>query len=63
MPPRVLHFITGNKNKLAEVQAILSHVVEVKNTPLDLPEVQGTLESITSDKCKRAAEAVCIPVS
>ncbi len=58
MPPRELNFITGNKNKLAEVEAILRDVVTLRSTSLDLLEIQGTIEEISSDKCRRAAEMV-----
>lgn len=54
-----INFITGNKNKLAEVQAILSDAIEVQNKAVDLPELQGTLEEIAREKCKNAANAVC----
>lgn len=60
MAPKELNFITGNKNKLAEVQAILGNTVELKNQSLDLPELQGTVEEVTIDKCKRAAELVLL---
>jgi inosine triphosphate pyrophosphatase len=56
--PTVLNFITGNKNKLAEVQAILSGVIELRNQNVDLVEIQGTVEEVTKDKARRAAEAV-----
>ncbi len=58
MAPHELNFITGNKNKLSEVQAILDGVIELKNQSLDLPEIQGTIEEVSKDKCKRAAEIV-----
>jgi inosine triphosphate pyrophosphatase len=56
--PAHLNFITGNKNKLAEVQAILAGVIELRNENIDLVEIQGTVEQVTSDKARRAAEAV-----
>ena len=59
MPPKELNFITGNRNKLAEVQTILSEIVPLKSQILDLPEIQGTIEQISLDKCKRAAAIVC----
>ena len=59
MSPHELNFITGNKNKLSEVQAILDGIIELKNQSLDLPEIQGTIEEVSKDKCKRAAEIVC----
>lgn len=60
MAPKELNFITGNKNKLSEVQAILGNTVHLKSQSLDLVEIQGTVEEISRDKCRRAAEAVCI---
>ncbi|MCJ1256601.1 nucleoside triphosphate pyrophosphohydrolase ham1 [Lignoscripta atroalba] len=62
MPPKQLHFITGNKDKAAEVEAILGDTVGVSSTSLDLTEIQGTIEEISSDKCRRAATAVNGPV-
>jgi inosine triphosphate pyrophosphatase len=82
--PQHLNFITGNKNKLAEVshlllpdstkiiqftyliptltptkvQAILANVIELRNQNVDLVEIQGTVEEVTSDKARRAAEIV-----
>jgi inosine triphosphate pyrophosphatase len=59
MASKVLNFITGNANKLAEVKAILEPlglVVQSKN--VDLVEIQGTLEEVTRDKCIRAADTV-----
>lgn len=59
-PPKHLNFITGNKNKLTEVKAILGDVIELRSQALDLVEIQGrTMEEISADKCRRAAEAVC----
>lgn len=59
-PPKHLNFITGNKNKLAEVQAILSETaVDLRSQAVDLVEIQGTIEEISTDKARRAAEAVC----
>lgn len=63
MAPKHLNFITGNANKLAEVRAILSSTpVELKSQNLDLPELQGTVEEVSVDKCKRAAGIVSIMV-
>lgn len=59
MAPRILNFITGNANKLREVQAILSSTpVQLQDQNVDLPELQGSIEDISRDKCARAAEAV-----
>lgn len=61
MAPKQLNFITGNKNKLIEVQAILGDVVDLQSKSIDLVEIQGTIEEISADKCRRAAQAVCFP--
>lgn len=59
MAPSHLNFITGNANKLAEVAAILEPTgVELRSQAIDLPELQGTIEEISRDKCRRAANAV-----
>jgi inosine triphosphate pyrophosphatase len=62
MAPKKLNFITGNKNKLIEVKAILHDTVDLQSQSLDLVEIQGTIEEISVDKCRRAAEAVSISV-
>lgn len=54
----VVNFITGNKNKLSEVKAILEPTIQVNSQALDLIEVQGTLEEVTLAKCRTAAEQV-----
>ncbi|POS69652.1 inosine triphosphate pyrophosphatase [Diaporthe helianthi] len=56
----VVNFITGNKNKLGEVKAILEPTIEVRSQALDLIEVQGTVEEVTIAKCKSAAEQACL---
>ncbi|ROW15436.1 hypothetical protein VPNG_02320 [Cytospora leucostoma] len=59
----VVNFITGNKNKLGEVKAILEPAgIEVRSEALDLIEVQGSLEEVTIAKCKSAAEQIGGPV-
>jgi Xanthosine triphosphate pyrophosphatase len=56
-----VNFITGNANKLGEVKAILEPAIEVRSQALDLPEIQGSsMEEVTIDKCRRAAELVCL---
>ena len=57
-----LNFITGNKNKLAEVQAILGDIIDVQSHPVDILEIQGTIEDIAKEKCRRAAEEVCASI-
>jgi inosine triphosphate pyrophosphatase len=54
----VVNFITGNANKLKEVKAILEPAIRVESQTLDFIEVQGTLEEVTLDKCRRAADLV-----
>ena len=58
MAIKKLNFITGNKNKLLEVKAILGESVDLTSQALDLIEIQGTIEEVSADKCRRAAEAV-----
>lgn len=55
---KALKFVTGNANKVIEVNAILKGLIPVEPVALDLPEIQGTLEEIASDKCRRAAQIV-----
>jgi inosine triphosphate pyrophosphatase len=43
---------------IMQVQAILEGVIELRNQNIDLVEIQGTVEEVTTDKCRRAAEAV-----
>ncbi|KAI8621049.1 inosine triphosphate pyrophosphatase-like protein [Chytriomyces sp. MP71] len=62
---RVITFVTGNANKLKEVQAILasSPQLSLTNRKLDLPELQAaSTAEVSIDKCKRAAEIVNGPV-
>lgn len=61
-PPKQLFFITGNKNKLAESKAILGDVVDLQCQAIDLVEIQGTIEEISLDKCRRAADAVSLSI-
>lgn len=60
-PPTHLNFITGNANKLKEAKAILGDTIELRTQALDLVEIQGTIEEVSADKCRRAAELVCVP--
>lgn len=62
MAPKQLNFITGNKNKLTEVKAILGDTVDLQSQSLDLVEIQGTIEEISADKCRRAADIIKGPV-
>ncbi|EPX73503.1 nucleoside triphosphatase [Schizosaccharomyces octosporus yFS286] len=60
--PRSILFVTGNKHKLADVTSILGSEFEIKNHSYDLPEIQGSLQDIVTEKCKAAAEIVKGPV-
>ncbi|KAE8348344.1 inosine triphosphate pyrophosphatase [Aspergillus coremiiformis] len=62
MTPKKLNFITGNKNKLIEVRAILGNAIEIDNQNIDVPEIQGSIEEIAREKCKHAAEVTGGPV-
>ncbi|RKP23734.1 inosine triphosphate pyrophosphatase [Syncephalis pseudoplumigaleata] len=59
---RTLTFVTGNKNKLAEVRASLDGVIDVIAVDIDLPELQGEPGSIAEEKCRMAAQQVNGPV-
>lgn len=54
-------FVTGNKNKLLEVQRLLSSdrtrsiPFDLEKAKLDLPELQGSPEQIAREKCETAA--------
>lgn len=63
MAPKTLNFITGNKNKLIETKAILGDTVDLQSQSLDLVEIQGTIEKISADKCRRAAAVVSLPLT
>lgn len=47
-------FVTGNKNKLRELQQIMG--ADVESTTLDLDEMQGDAEFIVKEKAKLAAK-------
>jgi inosine triphosphate pyrophosphatase len=53
-----INFVTGNRNKLSEVQTILKDTVIVQGLAVDIPEIQGTIEEIAREKCRQAAERV-----
>ncbi|KAJ3212582.1 nucleoside triphosphate pyrophosphohydrolase ham1 [Dinochytrium kinnereticum] len=62
LPKTPITFVTGNANKLREVQQILtasSPNLSLRNQALDLPELQGSsTREVTIDKCRRASEAL-----
>lgn len=51
-------FVTGNLNKVIEVNAIIGDSIPIRALALDIPEIQGSLEDIARDKCRRAAKIV-----
>ncbi|CAG8512536.1 11889_t:CDS:2 [Ambispora gerdemannii] len=59
---RKLVFVTGNKHKLAEVQAILGTSVNLVDHKLDVTEIQGSTREVSSDKCRRAVKEINRPV-
>ncbi|KAF8339996.1 Ham1-like protein [Cantharellus anzutake] len=66
MAQKIIVFVTGNANKLREFNQILGAGEEapfrVEGRRLDLPEVQGTTQEVSREKCKRATELVGGPV-
>ncbi|KAL3780085.1 hypothetical protein ACHAW5_004569 [Stephanodiscus triporus] len=62
---KTITFVTGNKNKLAEVQRLLSTSssndeqlfipFDIDNHQLDLPELQGSPSDIAREKCQMAS--------
>jgi len=59
MAPLKLLFVTGNPWKLEFVRSILGSTVDLESISLEIPELQGTIEEIARDKCRRAADIVC----
>ncbi|VBB17721.1 inosine triphosphate pyrophosphatase [Yasminevirus sp. GU-2018] len=55
-------FVTGNSNKLREVQQILGDNVELISAKIDLPELQGEMDDISIEKCKMAVQQIKGPV-
>eukprot|EP00803_Ostreobium_quekettii_P005553 evm.model.scf_1202EXC.3 EVM.evm.TU.scf_1202EXC.3 scf_1202EXC:31036-33189(+) len=67
MATRFIHFVTSNRKKLEEVQAIMasggaSLPFKLESVALELPELQGEPEAISKEKCRLAAEKVGAPV-
>lgn len=58
MVPKQINFVTGNKNKLLVAKAILGDSVNLQSQSLELVEIQGTIEQISVDKCRKAVDAV-----
>lgn len=55
-------FVTGNANKLLEVQQILGPASTLTNQKLDIEEVQGTVAEVTIAKTLKAATMIDGPV-
>lgn len=54
-----IKLVTSNPNKLADIGAILSAAgISIQSVAIDLVEIQGTVEEISSAKCRAAAEIV-----
>lgn len=56
-------FVTGNENKLKEVQQILSDTqITLLSSDICLQEIQGSVEDVAKHKCKEAFSMLNIPV-
>ncbi|CAG9800779.1 unnamed protein product [Chironomus riparius] len=57
---RTLTFVTGNAKKLEEIKSILGHKFpyKVDSVRIDLPELQGEIDDIITEKAKEAAKRV-----
>ena len=64
MNTKTITFITGNQNKLIELQIILNHLsnLTIKSCKLDLPELQGEPDYIATEKCRLASLEIDGPV-
>ncbi|RAH82463.1 non-canonical purine NTP pyrophosphatase, rdgB/HAM1 family [Aspergillus japonicus CBS 114.51] len=57
-----LTLVSGNRHKISELNAILGSSAILNSIDLDLPEIQGSVEEITREKCRVAAEKISGPV-
>ena len=62
IPKNTITFVTGNSNKLEEVQRIIGSCIQIKNQALDLPELQGEPVDVAREKCRWALKHVDGPV-
>ncbi|KAJ2765168.1 acetyl-coenzyme A synthetase 2 [Coemansia nantahalensis] len=62
MALRKLTFVTGNKNKLREMQGLLCGIVDLQSASVDLEEIQGSTREVATAKCRQAAAIVGGPV-
>eukprot|EP01128_Nolandella_sp_AFSM9_P004836 TRINITY_DN2256_c0_g1_i1.p1 TRINITY_DN2256_c0_g1~~TRINITY_DN2256_c0_g1_i1.p1 ORF type:complete len:192 (-),score=52.42 TRINITY_DN2256_c0_g1_i1:126-701(-) len=59
LEPTTITFVTGNAGKLAEVTALLAgNPQNIVSQDIDLPELQGTPEEISKEKCLLAVKEV-----
>jgi inosine triphosphate pyrophosphatase len=58
MPIKTLNFITGSAGKLRESRAILGDLVDLQSEAVEIDEIQGSIEEIAEDKCRRASIAI-----
>ncbi|CAH8864549.1 unnamed protein product [Trichobilharzia szidati] len=61
---RSLTFVTGNPKKLSEFLKIVGeeYAEKIKTVALDLPEIQGSIEEVSKEKCLSAYSQVGGPV-
>ena len=70
MDKKIINFVTGNKNKVNELQHILNNndtksinsLITIKAYKIDLPELQGEPEYIAVEKCRLASLEIDEPV-
>jgi len=62
MSLRPVTFVTGNAKKLAEVQQIMGDSIPMVSKKIDLPELQGSPEDVSREKCRLAAREAEGPV-
>ena len=69
MDNKIIYFVTGNKNKVIELESILHENSNSSTFPhkieaykLDLPELQGEPEYIATEKCRLASLEIDGPV-
>jgi inosine/xanthosine triphosphate pyrophosphatase family protein len=52
--PKIV-FVSSSAQKISDVRYYLGDAVEIESAEIDLPELQGTVEEIAKDKCRKAA--------
>ena len=57
-----LVFVTGNKDKLAEVRLLMGSNMDIEAQSIDLPEYQGEPLDIAAKKCQTAYDIIQRPV-